>query len=139
MVRPDRCSRSIRSAQSAARAGSVNRGIGRLCRLKGNESQKPTAHPNHPHAERLQANSISDAIDELADNEKYGHLINVEDEYLGDSPEDSRHYGPSGQVLDLDHLMAYGLEGAEISFPCRYYGDELPTEGVLPTEFEHAE
>ena len=87
----------------------------------------------------VEANSMSDAIDELADNEKYGHLIIVEDEYLGDYPEDDRHYGPSGQVLDLDHLMIYGQEGAEIPFPCRYHGDGLPDEGVLPTEFEHVD
>ena len=87
----------------------------------------------------VEADSMSDAIDELADNEKYGHLIIVEDEYLRDYPEDDRHYGPSGQVLDLDHLMAYGREGAEIPFPCRYHGEGLPTEGVLPTEFEHVD
>lgn len=80
----------------------------------------------------IEANSMSDAIDELADNEKYGHLIAVKDEYLSDYPEDSRHYGPSGQVLDLDHLVAY-------SFPCRYHGHGLPDEGVLPTEFEHVD
>ncbi|MDA9856608.1 hypothetical protein N9D23_00685 [Rubripirellula sp.] len=87
----------------------------------------------------VEANSMSDAIDELADNEKYGHLIIVEDEYLDDYPEDDRHYGPSGQVLDLDHLMIYGQEGVEIPFRCRFHGDGLPAEGVLPTEFEHAD
>ncbi|MCC9602865.1 hypothetical protein LOC67_20130 [Stieleria sp. JC731] len=75
----------------------------------------------------------------FAINERYGHLIVVEDENLGDYPEDDRHYGPSGQVLDLDHLMIYGQEGAEIPFSCRYHGNGLPTEGVLPTEFEHVE
>lgn len=82
---------------------------------------------------------MSDAIDELADNEKYGHLIIVEESDLGDYPEDDRHYGPCGQVLDLDHLMAYGQEGAEIPFPCRYHGKGLPDGGVLPTEFEHVD
>lgn len=87
----------------------------------------------------VEADSMSDAIDELADSEKHGHHIVVEDEYLGDYPEDSRHYSGSGDVLDLDHLMIYGQEGADIPFPCRYHGDGLPAEGVLPTEFEHAE
>ena len=87
----------------------------------------------------VEAGSMSDAIDALADNEKYGHLIIVEDEYLSDYPEDSRHYSGSGHVLDLDHLMAYGQEGAEIPFPCRYHGEGLPDEGVLPTEFEHVD
>ena len=66
----------------------------------------------------VEANSMSDANDELADNEKYGHLIIVEDEFLDDYPEASRHYSGSGDVLDLDHLMIYGQEGAEIQFPC---------------------
>ncbi len=87
----------------------------------------------------VEASSMSDAIDELADNEKYGDLIIVEDKYLSDYPEDDRHYSGSGHVLDLDHLMAYGLEGAEIPFPCRYHGDGLPAEGVLPTDFEHVD
>ena len=87
----------------------------------------------------VEAGSISDAIDELADSDKYGHLIIVDENDLGDYPEDERHYAPSGQVLDLDHLMIHGQEGAEIPFRCRYHGDGLPAEGVLPTEFEHVE
>jgi hypothetical protein len=87
----------------------------------------------------VEADSMCDAIDELADNEKYGHLIVVEDKDLGDYDFDDCHYGPSGQVLDLDHLMIYGQEGADCPFPCRYYGDELPEEGVVPTQFEAVE
>lgn len=87
----------------------------------------------------VEANSMSDAIDELAESEKHGHHIVVEEEYLSDYPEDDRHYDPSGQVLDLDHLMIYGQEGAEIPFRCRYHGDGLPDEGILPTEFEHVD
>lgn len=81
----------------------------------------------------------SDAIDELADNEKFGHHIVVPDSDLGDYPEDDRHYGPSGQMLDLDHLMIHGLEQTAVPIPCRYHGEGLPAEGVLPTEFEQAE
>ncbi len=83
----------------------------------------------------VEANSMSDAIDELADSEKYGHHIVVEDEYLDDYAEDSRHYGPSGQVLDLDHIMIYGQEESDTPFPCMYHGDGLPPEGVKPIEF----
>lgn len=83
----------------------------------------------------VEADSVSDAIDELADNEKYGHNIVVADEDLGDYAEDDRHYGPSGQVLDLDHLMVHGDEGNTCPFPCRYFGDGLPAEGTEPTEF----
>jgi hypothetical protein len=83
----------------------------------------------------VEADSMEDAIEELADDERYGHLICVDDGDLDDYPEDERHYGPSGQVLDLDHLMIYGQEGSETPFPCRYYGGCLPDEGMLPTEF----
>ena len=78
---------------------------------------------------------MSDAINELADSEKHGHHIIVEDDNLDDYPEDDRHYGPSGQVLDLDHLMIHGQEGSKTPFPCTYHGDGLPPEGVKPTEF----
>ena len=65
----------------------------------------------------MEADSVQDAIDELADDEKYGHHIVVDDADLGDYPEDERHYGPSGQVIDLDHLMIYGQEGADLPVP----------------------
>ena len=82
-----------------------------------------------------EADTVSDAIDTLADHEQYGHLIAVPDEDLGDYPEDERHYGPSGQVLDLDWLSIHGQEGSDCPFPCRYFGDGLPAEGMKPTDF----
>ena len=85
----------------------------------------------------VEADSMCDAIDELAENEKFGHQIIVADENLGDYPEDDRHYSGNGQVLDLDHLMIHGQEGADCPFKCRYFGDGLPEEGVVSTEFEH--
>ena len=87
----------------------------------------------------VEADSPSDAIDELAENEKYGHQIIVATEDLGDYPEEDRHYSGSGQVLDLDWLMVHGQEGSVCPFPCRYFGDGLPEEGVVPTEFEHVD
>ena len=84
----------------------------------------------------VEADSICDAIDELAENDKYGHQIVVANEDLGDYPEDDRHYSGTGQVLDLDHLMIHGQEGAACPFRCRYFGDGLPDIGVVPTEFE---
>ena len=66
----------------------------------------------------------------------YENIV-VEDADLGDYPEDERHYSGTGKVLDLDHLMIHGQEGSDCPFPCRYFGDDLPTEGVVPTEFEH--
>lgn len=84
----------------------------------------------------VEADSMSDAIDELADNEKYGHHIVVEEANLGDYVEDSRHYaGNCGQVVDLDHVMIYGQEGSKTPFPCTYHGEGLPADGVQPTEF----
>lgn len=84
----------------------------------------------------LEADSACDAINELAANERYGHNIVVEDDYLDDYPEEDRHYSDSGQVLDLDHLMIHGAEGNAIPFPCRYFGNNLPDEGILPAELE---
>jgi hypothetical protein len=82
----------------------------------------------------VEADSMCDAIDELADNEKYGHQIVVADEDLADYPEDDRHYSGTGQVLDLDHLMIYGTEGSDQPFPCRYFAEGLPMEGIAPAE-----
>jgi predicted small metal-binding protein len=87
----------------------------------------------------VEGDTISDVIDELAEHEKYGHNIVVADDDLGDYPEDDRHYSGTGQVIDLDHLMVHGQEGANCPFSCRYHGDGLSEEGVVPTEFEHEE
>lgn len=83
----------------------------------------------------VEADGMSDAIDELADNEKYGHHIVVEEADLDDYPEEDRHYGPSGEVLDLDHLMIHGRDSGTTPFLCTYHGEGLPPEGVEPKEF----
>jgi hypothetical protein len=83
----------------------------------------------------VEADSVSDAIDELADSEQHAHHIVVDLAELSDYPEDERHYGPSGQVLDLDHLMIHGKEGADQPFPCTYHGEALPPQGMKPTDF----
>lgn len=84
----------------------------------------------------VEADSASDAIDELAANERYGHNIIVDDDCLDDYPEEDRHYSGSGHVLDLDHLAIHGAEGNAIPFHCRYFGNNLPDEGVVPTELD---
>ena len=84
----------------------------------------------------VEAGSMADAIDELADDEKHSHHIVVDDEDLSDYDADSCYYGPSGQVLDLDHLMIYGDEGSATPFPCRYAGGCITGESLAPTEFE---
>ena len=83
----------------------------------------------------VEADSASDTIDELADSEKYGHHIVVSEDELNDYDPETCHYGPSGQVLDLDHLTIYGSEGCDIPLRCRYHGNGLPDEGVDPSEF----
>jgi hypothetical protein len=82
----------------------------------------------------IEADSMSDAVDELSDNETYGHLIHVSDADLGDYPEDSRHYDGHGRVIDLDHLLIHGKERSDVPFKVRYYGDQLPAEGIDPRQ-----
>jgi hypothetical protein len=83
----------------------------------------------------VEADSVTDAIDELAENEKYAFHVVVADDDLGDYPEKDRHYSATGKVLDLDHLMIHGQEGAECPFTCLYFGGDLPPEGMMPTDF----
>jgi len=83
----------------------------------------------------VEADSAQDAIDELADSDQHGHHIVVANEELSDYEPETANYGPSGQVIDLDHLMIHGAEGSDCPFPCRYHGDGLPAEGIKPSEF----
>lgn len=85
----------------------------------------------------VEADTVQDAIDELAGNERYGHNITVSDDDLADYDAETCNYGPSGQVIDLDHLMIHGAEGTESPFPCLYFGDGLPKDGMNPTKFCH--
>lgn len=84
----------------------------------------------------VEADSVCSAIDELADSDTHAHHIVVDEEYLDDYDPETCHYGPSGQVLDLDHLLIHGDEGRTIPFMCRYFGGNLPSEGVVPTELD---
>jgi hypothetical protein len=83
----------------------------------------------------VEADGLDEAIDELADNEEYGHNIVVSDDGLDDYDLNDCHYGPSGQVLDLDWLTIHGQEGSDCPFPCTYHGRGLPEEGVAPADF----
>lgn len=84
----------------------------------------------------VEADSVSDVIDVVADHPVDGKLLAVADADLGDYPEESRHYGPSGQVLDLDNMMVYGPDRrGEPGYPCRYYGDGCGPDGMAPTEY----
>lgn len=83
----------------------------------------------------VEADNAQDAIDELADSEDHSHHIVVSDEEVADYDPETCHYGPSGQMVDLDHLMVHGIENSDCPFPCRYHADGLPEEGINPTEF----
>ena len=87
----------------------------------------------------VEADSMCDAIDELADNEKHGHNIVVEEDRLSDYDPDSCPCGPSGQVIDLDHLMIHGMEGCKQPFPCKYFGQGLPPDGIDPSTIDEYE
>jgi hypothetical protein len=82
----------------------------------------------------VEADSMSDAVDELSDNETYGHLIHVPNEDLGDYPEDARHYDGNGRVVDLDHVLIHGQERSDVPFKVKYHGDGLPAEGIDPRQ-----
>lgn len=82
----------------------------------------------------VEADSVSDAIDEFSDNETYGHQIHVPDADLGDYPEDERHYDDSGRVIDLDHVMIHGREGSDLPFPVLYHA-EGEAAGIDPRHF----
>ncbi len=83
----------------------------------------------------VEADTITDAIDELADNEKYGHQIVMDEADLVGYPEENIHYSGSGKVLALDHLLVHGQERSECPFPCLYHGEGLPEAGVKPTDY----
>lgn len=83
----------------------------------------------------VEADSVSDAIDELSDDPTYGPQIHVPDSDLGDYPEDERHYDGSGQVIDLDWVTIHGQERTDIPVPMTFHGEGLPAEGIDPRSF----
>ena len=83
----------------------------------------------------VEADSVSDAIDELADSEEFGHHIVVAEADLGDYDPETCEYSGSGKVIDTDWLSVHGCEGCAVPFACRYHGVGLPSAGILPNEF----
>jgi len=83
----------------------------------------------------VEADNVSDAIDELGDDPSYGPQIHVPAEDLGDYPEDERHYDGSGRVIDLDHVMVHGQERTDLPYPVKYHAEGLPADGIDPREF----
>lgn len=82
----------------------------------------------------VEADTLSDAIDELSDDPIYGYLIHVPEEDLGDYPEDDRRYDGSGRVIDLDHVMIHGREGCDLPMPLKYHAEGEPA-GIDPRHF----
>lgn len=69
----------------------------------------------------VEADSVSDAIDELSDDPTYGPQIHVSDDDLGDYPEDERRYDGSGRVIDLDWVQVHGREGCDLPYSIEYH------------------
>lgn len=82
----------------------------------------------------VEGDSVADAIDDLASHPLFAHHVVVPEADLGDYPEEDRHYGPNGQVLDLDHLMIHGTEAADQPWACTYHGEGMLPEGIRPSE-----
>ena len=82
----------------------------------------------------VEADNISDAIDELSDDPTYGHLIHVPEADLADYPEDDRRFDGSGRIIDLDHVMIHGREGCELPYLIKYHADAEPA-GIDPRRF----
>ena len=82
----------------------------------------------------VEADTVSDAIDELSDDKTYGHQIHVPDADLGDYPEDDRHLDGSGRVIDLDHVLVHGRERSDMPFPVKYHAEGEPA-GIDPRHF----
>lgn len=83
----------------------------------------------------VEADTISEAIDELSDDPTFGPQIHVPESDLGDYPEDSRHFDGSGRVIDLDHVLVHGREGCDPPHAVRYHGKTLPRSGMTPCRY----
>ena len=86
----------------------------------------------------VEADSVSDAIDELSDDETYGPQIHVAPEDEGDyDPEDCHRAGNDGRMVDLDWLSIHGAECTDTPLPgLRYHGPSLPADGIPPRELD---
>jgi hypothetical protein len=82
----------------------------------------------------VEADTISDVIDELSDHPTFGPQIHVPEGDLGDYPQDDRHYDGSGRVIDLDHVMIHGREGCDLPYLIKYRVEGKPA-GIDPRRF----
>ena len=84
----------------------------------------------------VEADTMSDAIDELSDNKKYGHNLHVPESDLGDYPENERHHDGSGRVIDLEHVIVHGQERSHLPYVVTYHGEGLPQAGIDPRSYD---
>lgn len=87
----------------------------------------------------VEADTVGDVIDELADSSEHARHIVVEGNDLADYDPDTCHYGPSGEVIDLDWVQVHGAEGYgrdHMPWPCTYHGEDLPAAGTLPPAYD---
>lgn len=87
-----------------------------------------------------EADSATDAIDELAES-KWGFHIAIPEEDIADYGYNVPHYSGQGIACDLEYLEVYGQDGYSwfihepipgIRYFGRYAGHELPTKGIRP-------
>ena len=94
-----------------------------------------------PHFVAVEADSVTDAIDEFSGNDKYGHNLSwSRTPTLPITPRIRRYYNDGGQVCDLDNIMIHGEErpghrNEYTPWECVYTGDDLPPEGMTPLAY----
>ena len=77
----------------------------------------------------IEADYDHTAIDILADDDTYGHIIRIDDDTIDDYGDDI-HYSDCGHPIDLDNVHI-----DKISSGLRYYSAYLPDKGVLPKSY----
>jgi hypothetical protein len=83
----------------------------------------------------VEADTISDALDELSDDPTYGPQIHVPQEDLSDYPEEERHYDSRGRVIDLDWVMVHGQVERDLPCPVKYHVEGEEAIGIDPRHF----
>lgn len=87
----------------------------------------------------VEADSEQDAIDELADDEGYGHVINVDDD---DAPEDDEHNemgyttaGNDGHWVDLNNVHIQKAP-AELRYHVEWHPEQTDLSSVIDSELQ---
>jgi hypothetical protein len=78
----------------------------------------------------VEADSEQDAIDELADSDKYGHAINLDEKDVDPNDENVARAGNDSHPVDLDNVTIQKATGA------KYLHPDLPGGGLSPAAFQ---